>query len=188
MPGLSKVIVLDPDVRAGRLIRLGFEREGMPSAAEAAELQSLDLLGEDTGLVVVGGVDGAGLDLVRRTRARLADRQIDAPIVFAGRGGSAGIARDAATAAGADEVVLAPAYLRDVVTIGRLLRGVPAAQRAHLVGNLVEVTSVLTLVRALAALGRSATLTLVRGLRRGEIRFYRGEVTSAQVGMIHGQA
>ena len=38
------------------------------------------------------------------------------------------------------------------------------------------------------ALGRSAVLTLIRGLRRGEIRFYRGEVTSAQVGLIHGQA
>jgi hypothetical protein len=28
----------------------------------------------------------------------------------------------------------------------------------------------------------------MRGLRRGEVRFYKGEVTSAQVGLIHGQA
>jgi hypothetical protein len=47
---------------------------------------------------------------------------------------------------------------------------------------------VFTLVRALSAIGRSAVLTLIRGLRRGEVRFYRGEVTSAQVGLIHGQA
>lgn len=177
MPGLSKVIVLDPDARAGRLLRLGFEREGVP--VEVAEVP-----GEDTGLVVVGGVDGAALDRVRQARAKLAEHELDAPIVFAGRG----VTRGEAEAAGADEVVLAPAYLRDVVTVGRIWRGVPAAQRAHVVGNLAEITSVFTLVRALAALGRSATLTLVRGLRRGEIRFYRGEVTSAQVGMIHGQA
>ena len=31
-------------------------------------------------------------------------------------------------------------------------------------------------------------LLLIRGLRRGEVRFYRGEVTSAEVGLIHGQA
>ena len=39
-----------------------------------------------------------------------------------------------------------------------------------------------------SALGRSAVLTLMRGLRRGEVRFFHGEVTSAQVGLIHGQA
>ena len=188
MPGLSKVIVLDPDVRASRQVQLGFEREGVPTAALPVGAATLDLPfdlpGDDTGLVVVGGVDGRGLELVRRTRALLDDRQIDAPIVFAGRG----IERSDAKAAGADEVVLQPAFLRDVVTIGRLLRGVPAGRRAHLVGNLAEITGVFPLVRALAATGRSATLTLVRGLRRGEIRFYHGEVTSAQVGMIHGQA
>src|SRR5262249_13507553 len=109
---------------------------------------------------------------------------VDAPIVFAGRG----VAPDEAIAAGADEAVRHPAYLRDVVTIGRLLRGLPSGHRHHLVGNLLDVTGVFTLVRALSALGRSATLTLVRGLRRGEVRFYHGEVTSAHLGMIHGQA
>ena len=184
MPGLSKVIVLDPDARAQRQVQLGFEREGVPTLAVAADPGALELPAEDAGLVVVGGVDGQGLDLVRRVRALLAGRGIDAPIVFTGRG----VERGAAQAAGADEVVLQPAFLRDVVTIGRLLRGRPAAQRSHLIGSLVELTGVYALVRAFTTLGRSATLTLIRGLRRGEIRFYHGEVTSAQVGMIHGQA
>jgi Domain of unknown function (DUF4388) len=184
MPGLSKVIVLDPDVRAGRQVQLGFEREGVPTTTIPANTATLELPGDDTGLVVVGGVDGHGLDLVRRSRAWLDGRRIDAPIIFAGRG----VERGDAEAAGADEVVLQPAYLRDVVTIGRLLLGLPSRERAHLAGTLAEVTGVFTLVRALAAMGRSATLSLNRGLRRGEIRFYHGEVTSAQVGMIHGQA
>jgi hypothetical protein len=184
MPGLSKVIVLDPDARASRQVQLGFEREGVPAAVLSADPGALELPGDTPGLVVVGGVNGDGLDLLRRTRAVLDDRRLDTPIVFAGKG----VARGDAQAAGADEVVLQPAYLRDVVTIGRLLHGVPASQRAHLFGNLVELTGVYTLVRALTTLGRSATLTLIRGLRRGEIRFYHGEVTSAQVGVIHGQA
>lgn len=190
MPGLSKVIVVlpdsGPDARAGRQLRLGFAREGVPS--EVAQLPGegarLDLPAGDTGLVVVGGTDGRSLDLLRRTRFFLDEAKLNAPILFTGRG----VRRVDAEAAGADEVVLLPAYLRDVVTIGRLLRTQPATQRHHLVGNLAETTGVYTLVRALAALGRSAVLTLMRGLRRGEIRFFHGEVTSAQVGLIHGQA
>src|ERR1044071_1714262 len=183
MPGLSKVIVLDPDARARRQVQLGFEREGVPTAAVATEAE-IAVPGDDAGLVVVGGIDGHGVELVRRARGWLAGRGIDVPLVFAGRGAEP---RDA-TAAGADEVVRQPAYLRDVVTIGRLLIGRPADQRDRIVGNLIQLTGVFTLVRALSALGRSATLTLIRGLRRGEVRFYFGEVTSAQVGMIHGQA
>jgi DNA-binding response OmpR family regulator len=182
MPGLSKVIVLDANERARRQLQLGFEREGVPT--QTAGLDAPGLPGEDAGLVVVGGVDGQGLEGLRRIRGELSGRGQDTPIVFAGRG----VTREAARAAGADEVVLQPAFLRDIVTIGRLLRGRPAHQRSHLIGNLIEITGVYTLVRAFTTLGRSATLTLVRGLRRGEVRFYHGEVTSAQVGMIHGQA
>ncbi len=186
MPGLSKVIVLDPDARAGRQVQLGFGREGIP--AEVVEVPrdpaELALPTQDAGLVVVGGAELRGLELVRHARRRLDEAGVDAPIVFAGRG----VRRTDVEAAGADEALLQPTYLRDVVTIGRLLRGQPAARRQHLAGSLLETTGVLTLVRSLAALGRSAVLTLLRGLRRGEVRFYHGEVTSVQVGLINGQA
>ena len=190
MSGLSKVIVLDPDVRASRQVQLGFEREGVPTAtapipADAAKLELFPSGVSEASLVIVGGtVEARALELIGRVRALLEAAHIDVPIVFAGRG----VRRTDAEAAGADEVVLQPAHLRDVVTIGRLLRGLAAHQRAHIVGSLAETTGVFTLVRALSALGRSAVLTLMRGLRRGEVRFYHGEVTSAQVGLIHGQA
>src|ERR1041384_4631799 len=183
MPGLSKVIVLDADVRASRQVQLGFERESVPTVVIPAD-GAHALPAEDAGLVVIGGADGQALDLVRQTRAWRDARHLDAPILFASRG----VRRTDAEAAGADEVVLQPAFLRDIVTLGRMLRGLRAEQRTRLVGSLVDVAGVFPLVRALAGLGRSATLTLIRGLRRGEIRFYHGEVTSAQVGMIHGQA
>jgi len=179
MSGPSKVIVLNPDPRASRQVQLGFEREGVPAVAgNGTPFPS------DAGLVLVGGSDGASLEMLEKARKELAGAQLDIPVVFAGRG----VQRHEAERAGADEVVLQPAYLRDVVTVGRLLRGIPAAHRAHLAGSLVETTGVYTLVRALSSLGRSAVLTLIRGLRRGEVRFYHGEVTSAQVGLIHGQA
>ncbi|MBA3540919.1 MAG: DUF4388 domain-containing protein, partial [Deltaproteobacteria bacterium] len=151
-----------------------------PVPTVASELQ---LATEELGLVVIGGGEES-LDLIRATRELLDARGLDIPILFAGRMGRRTDAEDA----GADEVVARPAYLRDVVTIGRLLNGIPAEQRIHIIGNLGELTNVFTLVRALSALGRSATLTLMRGLRRGEVRFFHGEVTSAQVGLIHGQA
>src|SRR5262252_5038845 len=134
MPGPSKVIVLDPDARASRQVQLGFEREGIPAAvaADAGELP-----GQDAGLVVVGGSNGQGVDLVRGARSWLDSHGVDAPIVFTGRG----VSWSDATTAGADEVVRQPAYLRDVVTIGRLLCGLPAGRRDHIVGNLMEVTS-----------------------------------------------
>jgi len=183
MSGPSKVIVLDPDPRAGRQVQLGFEREGIPAEALTADPALLTLPG-DVGLVLVGAANGKGVGLVKRARELLAAANTDVPIIVTGRS----VQRAELEAAGADEVVAGSVYLRDVVTLGRILRGSPADQRGHYTGNLAETTGVYTLVRALCALGRSAVLTLIRGLRRGEVRFYRGEVTSAQVGLIHGQA
>lgn len=183
MPGPSKVIVVAPgsgsDARAARQIRLGFAREGLP-----AEVTEAPAGRDDAGLIVVAGTGAGALERVRAARHLLDERAADTTLLFVGQGVTHGEVREA----GADEAVLLPAYLRDVVTLGRLLRGVPASQRAHLVGSLAETTGVYTLVRALCALGRSVVLTLMRGLRRGEVRFYDGEVTSAQVGLIHGQA
>ncbi|NVB78332.1 MAG: response regulator, partial [Kofleriaceae bacterium] len=184
MSGPSKVIVLDPDPQAGRQIQLGLSREGVPThipVVPSEPSQLADLASEVPGLVLIGGVDGQAVELVRRARELLGP---DVPIVSTARGA----ARADLEAAGADEVVARPSYLRDLVTLCRILRGVPAGKRDHLVGSLVETTGVYTLVRALSSLGRSAVLTLIRGLRRGEVRFYRGEVTSAEVGLIHGQA
>ena len=189
MSGSSKVIVVYPDgpggdgsdARARTQIQLGFERDGIPTEV-ATRPDALPL--DDAGMVLVGGIDGKGAELLRKARTQVTAAKLDIPIIFAGQD----LPREAAVGAGADEVVAVPAYLRDVVTIGRLFRGVPRAKRGHLVGSLAETTGMYTLVRALAALGRSAVLTLVRGLRRGEVRFFHGEVTSAELALIHGQA
>ena len=66
MPGLSKVIVVDPDARARRQIQLGFEREGVPTVAPEITPAPLELPAvTEAGLVVVGGADGRALEFVR---------------------------------------------------------------------------------------------------------------------------
>src|SRR5687767_721913 len=126
MPGPSKVIVLDPDARSGRQIQLGFQREGVSAQIATVTGGRFELPTEETGLVVVGGQDGRAVELVKKAREALEASHADAPIVFAGRGAP----RKDLEAAGADEVLAQPAFLRDVVTIGRLLVGQPASHRA----------------------------------------------------------
>ncbi len=188
MGGLSKVIVIDADARARHQLGLGFAREGVRTASVAvpADPARLELPVDDVppGAVIVGGSDDRVLAVVKRVSEVLAERQQAVPIVFAGRG----VRRADVEMAGAHEVLLVPAYLRDVVTVGRLVQNRTPAALTKLGGSLAELTGVLTLLRALSALGRSAALTMMRGLRRGEVRFFRGEITSAQVGLIHGQA
>ncbi len=137
--------------------------------------------------VVVAGADPSGsvepAGLIKELVARGADGGAP-PVLYVGNG----IARGAALAAGASAVLAAPAYVRDVVTIGRILAGRRAGNRSVMDGDLGQSFGVFYLVRALAGTGATGTLLMLRGLRRGEIRFFEGEVTSAQVGGLHGQA
>src|SRR5258706_11611408 len=87
MSAASKVIVLDPDVRAGRQVQLGFEREGIATVVPAIphDLAKLELAADAApGLAMVGGSDARALELVRRARELMKD----VPIVFTGRGAS----------------------------------------------------------------------------------------------------
>jgi hypothetical protein len=184
MAGISKVVVVQRDRRAGQAIRLGFEREGTEVVmADGADDAASAVAG--AGLVVAGAgsSDEAAALLGRLTAARAAAGG-DVPVLYVGNGAS----RRQALDAGADEVLPAPAFVRDVVTVGKLLAGTRPPARAQAQGDLGDTYGVFYLVRALAATGRSGVLSLVRGLRRGEVRFFEGEVTSAAVGGLHGQA
>ena len=63
----------------------GLRARGRPHRGGRRPRPSSRSPGDDTGLVVVGGIDGRGVELVRRARGWLAGRGIDAPLVFAGR-------------------------------------------------------------------------------------------------------
>jgi hypothetical protein len=176
-----KVIVVHDDPRAAQGVRLGFEREGLEVTAGALDAIVGELAG--AGVVVAGASDG---DAARALLARLVTEGATRgapPVLYVGNG----ISRADALAAGASAFLGRPAYLRDVVTIGRILAGRRPGNRAVMDGDLGASFGVFYLVRALAAIGATGTLLMTRGLRRGEIRFFEGEVTSAQVGGLHGQ-
>jgi hypothetical protein len=138
--------------------------------------------------LVVAGADtaehaGALLGALRRA---LDGKEREVPILCLG---PTTLSRAAALEAGASELLPAPAFVRDTVTLGQLLVTSARASRQHVVeGHLSDYGGVFFLARAMAAVERTAVLSLVRGLRRGELRFYRGQITSAQVGMLHGMA
>lgn len=214
MPVVSRVIVVSSEARVADAVRFGFERAGALVEAlsmtdalsarltEAPGAQRTDASRADSGadasradasrapwpdLVVAGAdtVEHAGA-LLGALRQALNGKERTVPILCLG---PRVLSRTAALEAGASELLCAPAFVRDTVTLGQLLVTASRANRRHVIeGHLSDYGGVFYLARAMAAVGRTAVLSLVRGLRRGELRFYRGQITSAQVGMLHGMA
>jgi hypothetical protein len=195
MPAVSRVIVVCSEARVSESVRYGFERAGSVVTArsvdDAMAGRLVDARPEQRpvwpDLVVAGtGVVETTTALLGALRQTLDQGQQEVPILCLG---PSALSRSAALAAGADELLPQPVFVRDAVTIGQLLVGAARARRRHMVeGHLSDYGGVFFLIRAMAAMGRSAVLGMVRGLRRGELRFYRGEITSAQVGVLHGLA
>ncbi len=191
MAPTSKVLVVTSDRRAGEGFRLGFEREGLPVSI-ATTVDGLVGLLKDVGVIVARAEHddahpAAGKALIEALVASLADKDGghgEPPVLYVGNG----VSRADALAAGARAVLKDPAYVRDVVTVARLLAGRRTENRSVMDGDLDAAFGVFYLIRALAAIGVTGTLMMVRGLRRGELRFFDGEVTSAQVGSLHGQS
>ena len=181
MTDTPKVIVVHGDPRAADGVRLGFEREGL--AVVAGDVDEVLPSLEHAAVVVAGATAAdAAKDLLLKLVAAGATRGAP-PVLYVGNG----VSRDQALAAGATAALVGPAFVRDVVTIGRILAGRRPGNRSVMDGDLGDSFGVFYLVRALAAIGATGTLLMMRGLRRGEIRFFEGEVTSAQVGGLHGQ-
>ncbi len=190
MSVISRLILVQSDPRVQAAVRFGFEREGSAVVALAEPSQVSALIDVDhdepTQLIVAGaGSRESAQSMLASLRSAIADRGGEIPILYLGNG----VTRQEALDAGAAEVVSQPAFLRDVVTVGKLLVSPkPGTHRRVATGNLGDHLGVYYVMRALSAVQATGVLTMVRGLRRGELRFYEGEVTSAQVGVLHAQA
>lgn len=193
MPVVSRVIVVSSEPRVVDAVRFGFERAGASVApVPVADAMAALLVAEPERAVwpdlVVAGADtiehaGALLEALRQA---LDGKEREVPILCLG---PRALSRDTALRAGASELLPAPAFVRDAVTLGQLLVTAARTSRRHSIeGHLSDYGGVFFLARAMAAVERTAVLSLMRGLRRGELRFHRGQITSAQVGMLHGMA
>jgi hypothetical protein len=186
MSVISRLILVQPDTLLRESLRFGFEREGVAVAAcGSGDAFDPDLFDKPVQLVIAGGRTGdEARSVLALLRAVLSDAALKPPVLYVGNG----IPRSQALDEGATEFLGQPVFVRDAVTVARLLASRKPDNPAVLTGNLGEHFGLFYLVRAISALGRRGVLTLVRGMRRGELRFWDGEVTSAQVGPLHGLA
>jgi hypothetical protein len=180
MAPLSRVILafsdVDPDAAAAASLAAGFGQAGahVARALRAADVPKLLDAGAADLVVASLRVDD-GVGLMKSLRGR------KIPTLVLGDAAR----RKEALAAGAADFIAEPAYVRDIITLGRFLRYPKKGDQVT--GDLAEL-ALFHLARALGAAGRTGVLYLARGGRRGELRFYHGEITSAQAGAHHGLA
>src|SRR5262249_48642654 len=179
----------DPD-EAGRQavdsLAAGFGREGLAVESGLPAEEVIAKAAVDDLVVVsteVPDVEGALGSLRARLGVVANPEHGTPPVIVIGDGQR----RGAVLAAGANAFIPKPAYVKDVVTLGRILC-MPREGIEPGWGGELDDLHLSSIGRALGAAGKTGVLSLSRNGRRGELRFYEGEVTSAQVGALHGQS
>ncbi len=185
MSVLSSVLLVPSDPRTEAGLRFGFTRVGVKTHARRSNQSIADALVDECQLVVTGAkTRDSGLALLGEIRGALDARKKRIPVLYLGNG----VTRKEAIDGGASELMPQPSYVKDVVTMSRILCSPVKESTSSISGELRDHYGLFYIVRALSAVKRRGVLTMVRGLRRGELRFYDGEVTSAQAGPLHGLA
>jgi len=176
----------EADRQALASLALGFAREGLAVESDLGAEELLARAAVDDLVILstgVGDVRGAVGGLRARLGAPASPEHGVPPVIVIGDGGR----RGDALGAGANAFIAKPAFVKDVVTLGRILC-MPREGFEPGWGGELDSLHLYYIVRALGAAGKTGILSLNRNGRRGELRFYEGEVTSAQVGALHGQA
>src|SRR6185503_17356987 len=124
---------------------------------------------EPAEVVIAGGRSAEEASAVlAKVRGALVWCGREVPILYVGNG----IGRPQAVDQGASEFLGQPAFVRDAVTVARLIASPKRENPKVLVGDLAQHFGFYYLVRALSSVQRTGVLTVVRGLRRGELRFF----------------
>jgi hypothetical protein len=171
------------DPKTAAALSFGFEREGtkvlVKDSAEGLEQALLD----GCQLLIAGsGTKEEARKLLAMAQGVMMGSGKRVPVMYFGNA----ISRDDAIGDGANEFVSQPAFIRDVVTLAKLMATPTARRTQSISGELGEHFGLFYIVRALGTIDNTGVLSLIRGLRRGELRFYKGELTSAQLGPLHG--
>jgi CheY-like chemotaxis protein len=188
MNQLSTLLLIDPDPRGLETLTYGFEREGCTVAGTSDPRLARDLLRTTTpqlAVVSLRAPEKPGLDVI--TGLRLSPPATRVPVVALGPPAL----KHAAIAAGTNDFVATPLFVRDVVNVGKLLtlsQSVPNAphQEIEVQTRLSEYHGLFYLLRALAVTGRSGILLLSRGNRRAELRVSDGAVMAVHIAGLQG--
>ncbi|HVZ72556.1 MAG TPA: response regulator [Polyangia bacterium] len=188
MNQLSNLLVVDPDPRGLETLTYGFERAGCTVAGTSDPNLAPDLLrttSPQLAVVSLRAPEKAGLDVITGIKRGAPVRRV--PIVAVG----APALRQAALAAGTNDFVSTPLFVRDVINVGRLLtlsHPVPNAPQpeVEVQARLSEYHGLFYLLRALAVTGRSAIVLINRGNKRAELRVADGAVMAVHVAGLQG--
>ena len=176
----------EADRRAAASVAAGFARDDI-AAEQPADAAAVVASARADDLVILSTGFGAAEETIASMRLKLGDAEFEdnprPPIIGLGDAER----REAMLAAGATLFLGRPAFVKDVVTLGRVV-SMPRESFEPGWGGELDGLHLYYIVRALGAARHSGVLALFRGGRRGELRFFEGEVTSAQVGALHGQA
>lgn len=177
-----RIIVADADSKNAGLLAFGFEREGMAAvvAHAAADVGALVASGDVDAIVLSLGSTGLLTNAVSSLRATGGAQHL--PILALGDPA----ARTQVLGAGASEFLARPAYVRDVVSLCRLLATARIAKPQAFTAELADFASLVFVIRALCETRRSGVIAVECAGRRAELRFCDGTVASAQLGKATG--
>jgi CheY-like chemotaxis protein len=188
MNQLSTLLLVDPDPRGLETLTYGFEREGCSVAGTSDPALASDLLRTTTpqlAVVSLRSPERSGLDVITGIKRGAPVRRV--PIVAVGDASL----KQAALAAGTNDFVSTPLFVRDVVNVSRLLtlsHPVPNAPHpeVEVQARLSEYHGLFYLLRALAVTGRSGIVLLSRGNKRAELRICDGAVMAVHIAGLQG--
>lgn len=181
MARLTHVLVVDSDPKGLKTVSFGFEREGCRvTAADSTDAALVSLQTGRPDAVVLAlrqGVDASRFILEDLTHGQ------NLPVVAMGEE-----AHRRAVVQSNAEFLPIPTYLRDVITATRLRAAMRPAANGQ--GGVVQAAlsefGLFFLLRTFLALKTSAVVQLDRANRKGELKFSKGELRTAQVGTITG--
>ena len=177
-PGFQTLVLVDADPHSRGALAFGFEREGVTVHATAEANGALALITVERPPMVVVAASEDGIDVVEFVFKLRGMRGPQPAVLVVGENDDD--LRRAVMAAGADEFVGRPSFIRDIVTLARLTVGLRIGG-GELEARLADF-SLFFLTRAIAAARRSAVLFVERERRSADLRFADGELIAARVG------
>ncbi len=174
----SSLLLVDADLHGLETLTYGFEREGRKVTRTSDLSRAVQLSRTSTpalAVVMLREPAQPALEVI----ASLRGVHRDLPILALGPPQL----QDGARAAGANDYLATPTFIRDVVTVAKLValasETEAAPEQTDSEAALSEFHGLYYLLRAMAATTRSCVLRLARGPQRAEIRFANGKVISA---------
>lgn len=179
-----RILVVDADESARSVLAVALGRDGFETMSASSSTEALRFLqpGLDLPQMLVVSSElrqEDGFSFVAQLRG---DRRTSAiPVLLLARGDEAQF-HQLSRVVGVDEVLLKPAYARDISTLARLQLAAAGKDGGRTLDT--QTTPVAHLLRALLATSRSGVIELEKG--RGHIAYRRGKVLDANFDGLHG--